>query len=655
MFDSVGSYIFQLPSGHCIVANSSWDNGDVEDVGAVTFLDRTKGTTGEVSAANSLTGSTGGDRIGEVTILANGNYVVTSPDWHNGDERVGAVTWCNGETGRVGSVSTANSLVGRIPNSRFNSGRFEVYGLSNGNYVVIVDDRGAQGSVTWLDGNAVTTGVIGPANSLVETGEFDSLGSGGVVPLPNGNYVVVSPGLDAATFGNGTATITGLVSESNSLIGSGRGNQTSVVVLENGDYVVVNPGWRDNGEIRVDGMGAVTWASGETGITGMVTRANSLAGDKVGDTVGSGGVTVLGTGNYVVNSPDWDNGETRDAGAATFVNGSGPIVATVSPLNSLVGSSPDDHVGYVTTPLPNGNYVVGSPDWDHGAIADAGAATFANGTNGITGAVSEANSLVGSSAGDRVGGMPSRFQAPIPIGLITTLDNGNFLLRNPFWDNGQVVDAGAVTLVDGTTGIVGEVSATNSLIGATAGDQIGFMRSGGNGVLFDTVRPLPGGGYVIASPAWDNGGIVDTGAITIGDGSSALPSMISADNSTLGNMERQFLGREFYVDESKGVVFVRDLANNALTLVTAPVDLCTAQVPDGLEIDYDGGTNEVTIRWQAGVGRSYAIDGSDGLRNFAVPIVEGFTAPAADAVFTFPRPAGADMWYRVRELCQTMP
>ena len=55
------------------------------------------------------------------------------------------------------------------------------------------------------------------------------------------------------------------------------------------------------------------------------------------------------------------------------------------------------------TALTNGNYVVRSPAWDNGAVADAGAVTLGSGTTGVSGAVSAANSLVGSTADDQVG------------------------------------------------------------------------------------------------------------------------------------------------------------------------------------------------------------------------------------------------------------
>ena len=49
-------------------------------------------------------------------------------------------------------------------------------------------------------------------------------------------------------------------------------------------------------------------ATGRRGITGAVSAANSLVGSTAGDQVGYDGVTALSNGNYVVSSPDWDNG-----------------------------------------------------------------------------------------------------------------------------------------------------------------------------------------------------------------------------------------------------------------------------------------------------------------------------------------------------------
>ena len=67
--------------------------------------------------------------------------------------------------------------------------------------------------------------------------------------------------------------------------------------------------------------GAVTWGNGLSGVAGVVTAANSLVGSTANDAVGFDGVTVLSNGNYVVRSPDWNNGATTDAGAATWGSG----------------------------------------------------------------------------------------------------------------------------------------------------------------------------------------------------------------------------------------------------------------------------------------------------------------------------------------------
>ena len=82
------------------------------------------------------------------------------------------------------------------------------------------------------------------------------------------------------------------------------------------------------------------------------------------------------------------------------------------------------------TALTNGNYVVSSINWDNGAAADAGAATCGSGTTGVSGAVSAANSLVGSTAND------NRRKYGV-----TALSNGNYVVDSPNWDNGAVADA----------------------------------------------------------------------------------------------------------------------------------------------------------------------------------------------------------------------
>jgi hypothetical protein len=61
-----------------------------------------------------------------------------------------------------------------------------------------------------------------------------------------------------------------------------------------------------------------------------------------------------------------------DAGAATWGNGLGGTVGAVSAANSLVGSTANDKVCTSVTALANGNYVVNSANWANGGLSAAG-------------------------------------------------------------------------------------------------------------------------------------------------------------------------------------------------------------------------------------------------------------------------------------------
>ena len=83
------------------------------------------------------------------------------------------------------------------------------------------------------------------------------------------------------------------------------------------------------------------------------------------------------------------------------------------------------------TALTNGNYVVDSPFWSNTqtSFQAQGAVTWGNGTMGISGPISAANSLVGSEFGDQVGGGPGDGDplggggsvASLPLPMATTL------------------------------------------------------------------------------------------------------------------------------------------------------------------------------------------------------------------------------------------
>ena len=133
----------------------------------------------------------------------------------------------------------------------------------------------------------------------------------------------------------------------------------------------------------------------------------------------------------------------------------------VSAANSLVGSQNADGVGHElrVLPLTNGNHIAVTSTWDNGAVVNAGAATWGSGITGISGPVSSANSLVGSSVSDNLGNGGAR-----------ALSNGNYVVISAFWDDSinGLVNTGAITFGSGAIGITGPVSALNSFTSGVA-------------------------------------------------------------------------------------------------------------------------------------------------------------------------------------------
>ncbi|HEX5844318.1 MAG TPA: filamentous hemagglutinin N-terminal domain-containing protein, partial [Pseudomonas sp.] len=540
--DNIGSGgVAALAGSNVAVASPYWDNGALADVGAVTWFNGTTGLSGFVSSANSLTGSTASDRVGlTLATLANGNYLVGSAYWQNaGVFGTGAVTFGYANQALSGVVSAANSLVGSTAGDHVGT---NLLALSQGNAVTWSGlwDNGAAvdaGAVTWMSQDAPTVGVIGAANSMVgsHTNDFvgtDSSHNSGIVSLSNGNLLVFSkhwhsdPQTDtgAVTWMSGSGPTTGVVDASNSLVGSYSGDRVGYVSnhpygdkpgyveLSNGNVVVASEYWNNS-------AGAATWLSGTGPTAGVIGAGNSLIGSTAGDRVaqgagGGGSILTLANGNYVVVSPYWDNGAVADAGAVTWGNGNTGVVGVIDANNSLVGDNASDRVGsHGVTALVNGHYVVNSPYWSDGLNPELGAATWGNGNSGIVGAISAANSLVGSSAYDHVG-LSS-----------TGLTNGHYVVTSSHWNdviNGRST-VGAVTWANGNGSTVGAVSATNSMVGDTADDQVG---NGG-------IVVLDGGNYLVRSTIWHD----STGNTAWRDGSTASIGTFDSSNAMIGTMD----------------------------------------------------------------------------------------------------------------------
>ena len=492
--DQIGlSGITVLSDGSYVVRSKAWDGGTTNGYGAVTWGSGTAGVSGVVSSSNSLVGSHSGDLLGNnVTLLTgNGNYVVYDQNWNSYE---GAVTWGSSTSGVSGVVSSANSLVGSTTGTVSTGDRvgLGITALSNGNYVVNSyswsgGTTNGLGAATWGSGTSGVSGVVSSSNSLVGSHSGDRVGIG-TVALSNGNYVVESyywnTYIGAATWGSGTTGVSGIVSSSNSLVGSTTGTNltgddvgANVVALSNGNYVVDSAYWSGG---YINGLGASTWGSGTSGVSGVVSSVNSLVGSHSGDLVSGGGFNGLtGNGNYVVVSNDWNT----FMGAVTWGSGTSGVSGVISSVNSLVGSTTGtsttgDQIGRNDTiyALSNGNYVVGGILWNHYAGAmtfGCGSSSNSCGSNGISGVVSSANSLVGSTTGTSSTG------DVVGIGGVVKLTgNGNYVVDSYSWNS----NTGAVTWGSGTSGVSGVVSSVNSLVGSTTGTSSTGDLVGGGGI-----------------------------------------------------------------------------------------------------------------------------------------------------------------------------
>src|SRR5262249_41360914 len=156
----------------------------------------------------------------------------------------------------------------------------------------------------------------------------------------------------------------------------------------------------------------------------------------------------------------------------------------VSQANSLVGANPNDRIGNDgLIPLSNGNYVVQSSLWN----GSRGAVTWVDGSRPFSGGVSATNSLVGTAPHHLVG-----------LSGVFALRNGNYVVDSANWNGNR----GAVTWGDGTSGVTGTISATNSLLGTDPLDAIGEFG----------ITRIGNGNYVVRSPHWNG----SRGAVTWG-------------------------------------------------------------------------------------------------------------------------------------------
>lgn len=215
----------------------------------------------------------------------------------------------------------------------------------------------------------------------------------------------------------------------------------------------------------------------------------------------------------------------------------GPVEAGKASLNGPTGSV---RFGAGVSSLPNGNYVITDPQYSSGGVENIGAVYLYDGeTDALIGA------LTGVTAGDRVGS-----------GGVKVLDNGDFVVSSPRWNNEAAAMAGAVTGCSGATGCPSTVTAANSLVGSHTNDYVGKISAIDDNYFVESnsVTPVPasGGAYIVQSPMWDG----EKGAVTYcaNVSSPQCQGEISAANSLVGTEAGERIGESMKLLSGGGYV-----------------------------------------------------------------------------------------------------
>ena len=392
--------------------------------------------------------------------------------------------------------------------------------LANGNIVVVspLDDSGAANAGAVHLYNPYTKTRIA---SFYGNNINDQLGRS-VTALGNNNFVIASDLDDVGGVVNAGSVmlVNGATGEKigTTLAGDVKDDYlggSSVTALGNNNYVIAS---------RYDDVGGVVNAGSVMLVNGATGEkiGTALAGDKAEDQLGFSGVTALVNNNYVIASA-LDDGAVVNGGSVMLVSGTtGEKIGT-----TLAGDVKDDNLGSMgVTALGNNNFVIAS-DLDDGAVVDGGSVMLVSGTTGEK----IGTTLAGDVEDDYLG-----------FSGVTALGNNNYVIASRRDDEGGVVNAGSVMLVDGATG-----AKIKTLAGDKAEDKLGFS----------SVTALANNNFVIASE-YDDGAVVNGGSVKLVDAAT-------------GNLIKTLVGDD--EDDRFGSNSVTALGNNNFVIASYADDV----------------------------------------------------------------------------------
>jgi hypothetical protein len=395
-------------------------------------------------------------------------------------------TFPSAGTIRVYNPTTAqliNTISGDDVDDRLGSGG--IYPLLNGNFLIVSseDDVGGlvdAGSVILADSDGVIISTISGDQ------EDDKIGSEGITILSNGTFLISSRFDDVGSIVDvGSVKLvdssTGLeiVTLSSDDVNDNFAN-AGVFALSNGNFLISSTVDDIGG---IDDVGSVKLVNGTTGVV-----IASIEGDQLGDNLGSGGIAVLNNGNFVISSWRDDIGSLVNGGSVKLVDGTtGAIIV------SIEGDQDLDYYG--TKPavvLSNGNFVIALPNDDVGGLVDAGSVKV---VDGVTGAILV--SVDGDQASDFLG------YNGILDGLSAGSVDGSFAIFSEFDDDGLMSNAGSIKIIDKNT---------NSFLFNIKGSEVNYRLGNGNFLLLSNKN------FILYSSEADNGVLSNAGRVDLFNG-----------------------------------------------------------------------------------------------------------------------------------------
>lgn len=204
--DFRGAYLFPVPGGRVAFAAPYWDAPGKVDAGAVLVASGSSRRSGPLGEQNAWIGAAAGDLLGlgishpdyrGIVPLANGELAVLSPTWGS---RRGAVHRIPNAPEFVGVSSLDNAVVGRYADEYVGNGG--VVPTPDGGLLVVSPEAWSQPSLRRSAGaiTVVPPGfgrtVLAPSNSWFGIAAEDRWGSGGVLRLSDGRWLVGSGWID---------------------------------------------------------------------------------------------------------------------------------------------------------------------------------------------------------------------------------------------------------------------------------------------------------------------------------------------------------------------------------------------------------------------------------------------------------------------------